>query len=259
MSKPKAIVKICRNVKRGKRFVAYIYRDGARVLIGGNLPGGLTGDPASDYEALLVGHHGVGRLLRSVVISLDCPTTPAMVNLHADGLARCAIEFCAKYAPGAPFVFAVHKNGGKLHCHVLPQNSNGEKCLEWSPDVLQEMQGFGWTARFESGRGKGVTQVEGKTVYPAKGTAAAALAGSAAEALKNLLANGDLTVARVRKDGSPLSLVFEGKRLRVQTVNAIDPGFSARLTEAMKDDDGGDYLLGIVEQKRAAKQQVKRH
>jgi len=254
MKKPTAIVRVCRNVKRGKRFVAYIYRDGARVLIGGNLPGGLTGDPVRDYDSLLIGHHGAGRLLRSVVISLDCPTSPAMVALHSDGLARCAIAFCAKFAPGSPFLFAIHKAGGKFHCHILPQNScNGEKCLEWGPDVLREMQGFQWSVEFESGRGKGLNEVSGKTSYPGKSTAAAKLAGMEVQELKALIGSGDLAVSRTRKDGSALSLVYEGRKMRVQTVSVLAADFAIRLQAAMTG-TGGDYLNEYLQSNRAANQ-----
>jgi len=253
VSKPRAIVRVCRNVKRGKRFVAYIYRDGARLLIGGNLIGGLTGDPSRDYDSLILGHHGAGRLLRSVVISLDCPTSPAMVALHSDGLARCAVAFCAKFAPGSPFVFAVHKNGGKLHCHVLPQNSTGEKCLEWGPDILKEMQGFQWSVEFESGRGKGLNAVKGRTSYPGKTTTAAKLSGMDVEGLKSVLGSGDLAVSRRRKDGSPLSLVYDGRKIRVQTVCALAVDFTIRLQAAMAD-DGGDYLNEYLQSSRAASQ-----
>jgi len=257
--KPKAIVHLGRNVQRGKRLVGYIYRDKAKVAIGGFLPGGVTGDPSQDYESLLMGHHGAGRLIRNVIISLNCPTSDEWIERHAAGLGRCADEFCERFAPDRPYVWAVHRNGAKLHCHVLPQNSsNEEKCLDWGPEILKEMQDFRWSYEFESGRGHGKNQMAGKTVYPGKSTLAAQLAGLDVEGLKSALDAGDLAVTRTRKDGSPLSVSFEGKKIRVQTINTFSAEFAARLVNAMNDADDGTYLLGMIEQNRAAKQQVRR-
>jgi hypothetical protein len=84
---------------------------------------------------------------------------------------------------------------------------------------------------------------------------AAKLAEMAVGEIKSLLYVGDLVVTRKRKDGSRVSLAFEGRKLRVQSVCAVDPDFSGRLLEAMQDDDGDDgYIMERLNQDRGAKQ-----
>ena len=257
MKKPKAIVHIGRNVTRPRRFIGYVYRDAALVCCGGRLPGGVTGNAAHDYESLILGHHGAGRLLRSLVISLDCPSSDDFVRLHSAALGHCCEDFCNRYAPGSPYLFGVHHLGNKLHAHLLVRNSDSEKCFDWRPEVLQEMQNFGWTTEFDSGRGKGLNHVVGKTCYPATHTVAGTLAALGVEALKALLEAGDLAITRTKKDGSPLTLKFEDRKIRVQTVSAIDSEFSERLCEAMNSDgDGGPLqLLELIRRNRSAKRQ----
>lgn len=247
MKPAKAIIRIGRNVKNGRRFVNYIYRDKARLCIGGDLVGGLTGDARRDYESLLLGHHNSGRLLRSLIISLDCPPTPDAIKDQTPRLVTCVTNFRDAFAPACPYLFALHKNGGKLHAHVLIRNSDGNKCLEWSPETLKEMQSFRWTDRFDTGRGKGVNQIVGKTSYPGKNTTAAKLAGMSVDDLKTLFGSGELAISRTRKDGSPLSLVCDGKKIRVQSVCVIATDFAARLVAAMTTDDG-DYLLRLIQE-----------
>ena len=255
MKKTNGIIHICRNVSRPRRFIAYIYRISARVLIGGDLPGGVTGKAADDYENLIAGHHGSGRLLRSLVISLDCPISDKAISLYSAELGQCAADFRDKYSPGRPYLYAVHRLGKKLHAHVLLQNSDGDKCLEWGPETLQEMQSFEWSQNFESGRGKGKNQVKGKTSYPGKNTTAAKLAGMSVAELKKLLNDGELVIARIRKDGSPLSLVCAGKKIRVQSVAVIATDFAARLEAAMNTDDDGRYLLNLIRENCADEDQ----
>ncbi len=115
------------------------------------------------------------------------------------------------------------------------------------------MQDFDWTTQYVSGRGKGLNEVKGRTCYPGKTTTAAKLAGLDVEGLKTLLGSGDLVVSRRRKDGSPLSLVCEGRKMRVQTVCVLAADFGVRLQTAMAD-DGGNYLAEYLESTRAANQ-----
>jgi len=252
--KTRAIIHIGKNVAKPGQLVKYIYRDGALYCCGGQLPGGVTGNAKQDYESLILGHHGSGRLLRSLIVSLDCPSTDESVKMHSAALGQCCADFCKRFAPDSHYLYGVHRQGKKIHAHLLVCNSDGEKCLEWGRDVLREMQGFGWTVEFETGRGKGKNQVVGKTCYPGKNTVAAKLAGMAVEELKSLLDVGDLVVTRKRKDGSPVSLTFEGRKLRVQSICAVDPDFAGRLLEAMLDNDGDDGYIQKRLKNRDAKQ-----
>jgi hypothetical protein len=104
---------------------------------------------------------------------------------------------------------------------LLP-NSDGRRGLQWGPDFLSKLQDFTWTDAFESGRGKGLGKSLG--VYPhARKLPVRDLANLLLddngkvqrERWKQLVANGDVSDFRRRKDGSVISVAHQGKRIRL--------------------------------------------
>ena len=179
-------------------------------------------------DALLAGHHdrSVKRVCRSAVISVQTPenATEEQRKEIAARLLRCSRDL-QRFLKVASMLGWCHGNTKTLHMHLLFPNSNGRRTLNLTPKLLREIQDFKWTREFLSGRGKGK---RGSLSFNPKApglklnTLAAILMDQdgkiVEERWERLVSEGHISEYRYRKNGSIISFMFGGKRMRIDTL-----------------------------------------
>jgi len=229
--RPRALIRHCLLAEgRNPREVAAMRRDGHRVVqILNGMDTGTIGTPAVTARNLC-GDVPEGRApLRHVVISAQ-DTTGAGDRLEAfKCLAAVAQDWIAAFAPDSNFLAITHDDRKHPHIHLLLANSDrspDERRLSWSPGTVSEMQGLGFVTEdtrekflVESGRHRGVTRREqGGMPYPGAPLAALKLANLTTKQIEEYEQQGTLSVGRRDKQGNVLSVIFEGRRIRLSTI-----------------------------------------
>ena len=216
---------IIHTVKRDgpvKKRVAYLANKS--VLIGdwvGN-------DVTFNSERLMEGHHGKGRKTRHIILSLeqggDLPDTL---------FATAAERFMATFAPQSAWLGAVDRNTKSVHLHLLLCNSDGERTLNLSPSVLSKMQEVeSWTG--------GILETGKRGAILSKLTTAAQIKSMTYEQIHDAIERGSITVGRCNRKGEITSIIFNGRRVRLSTVQRV-----ASLGDA-ENRDAANASLGVV-------------
>lgn len=130
------------------------------------------------------------------------------------------------YSPDRQWTAAVHKHDGRYHLHAAVSNYDKDgNPINFRPFQVKEMAAMAFTKAAVSAKGTG--KGKGVSVYPrAKKLIVRDLAAllvdeagrlkdAAWEAFKE---TGVLSKFRLRKDGSPISFEFGGKRIRFETL-----------------------------------------
>ena len=133
-----------------------------------------------------------------------------------------------------PYSLLGHRDRFHPHTHGAFCASNGYRCIDFSPRHLIWLQSFAWVServrnlyQIESGRGHGRRSREvGRVSYGAATKADYGLsremniAQSApiySEIIEKI-GRGEIEVARRRKDGTPISVLIAGKKIRLSTL-----------------------------------------
>ena len=204
----------------------------------------LGNDVALNAERLMEAHHGGrGRKTRHVLVSLEQGG-----DLPDEQMGEVAARFAAAFAPGVAWLGAVDRNTKAVHIHLLLVNSDGERCLNFSPSILQQMQNVAaWSGGLlENGRRGAILQ---------KLTTAKQLSQMTYEQIQNAIETGTLTIGRRSKFGVVSSVVLAGRRVRLSTVQR-----AAALAAAHGDATHrlvGDAKMGVVGTMDAQRQRRK--
>ena len=133
----KAIVAIKTSSSRPTELLRHCYRPHGRykdevecedrvISVGGKIDGGITKDPKTDLQSLLLRHHGQGKRVRHVVISFEdshgLDRAKALSNLP-----KIVEDFVKKYAPHSDYIFVTHQDRQHPHVHLLVCNSDKKK------------------------------------------------------------------------------------------------------------------------------------
>jgi hypothetical protein len=149
----KIIVHIKDSTRSARKTLAHCYGQGRSIkevacedrvveIINGLEVGTPERDPAVDAEKLLVHHHALGkaREVKHVVLSVEDLEDEVERREAAQGLAQAAREYAEKYAPGCQYIAVIHQDREHVHAHLVVCNSNGKRCIKWSPGHCREMQ-----------------------------------------------------------------------------------------------------------------------
>lgn len=136
------------------------------------------------------------------------------------------------YAQGMPWVAALQKHNGIFHLHAAVANVNSSgRPLKFRPHQVVAMSEMRFTEHAISARGKGkkglkiYTKARGKLEVEDLAELLAAPGGGIKAAVwKQLKDKGLLTDFRTRKDGAVVSFSYQGRRMRMKTLE----GFIAR-------------------------------
>ena len=202
--KPKCIVHVIRHTGNPTRQVSYLAKKG--VLIGP----WVSDDVRLNSALLMESHHGRGRKTRHVVISLE-----QGAECEDSLFEKVAEQFVAAFAPGAEWRGAIDRGKTKcLHMHILLSNSLNGRTLRFSPDTLRQMQQVNiWSKNLlESGKSDKITS---------RLSSARKLAEKSYEQIRNEIENGQITIARCSKRGEVSSVFYEGRRIRLATIQRV--------------------------------------
>ena len=213
---------IVHTVKRDgptKKRVAYLANK--KTLLGD----WLGNDAALNAERLIENHHGKGRKTRHFIVSLEHGA-----DLPDEQMGEVAERFAAAFAPGVAWLGAVDRNTKAVHLHLLLCNSDGERTLNFSPQILRKMQEVAtWSG--------GVLETGRRGAVLAKLTTAKQLKEMTYEQIRTAIENRTLEVGRRNKEGVITSVVLGGRRVRlstVQRVGTIGGGSENRLPDVPK-------------------------
>jgi hypothetical protein len=185
--------------------------------LSGNVEGILLREAAIDSFTLLSGHHGKGRPVRHVVISMEDCADPFLRTASFRRLIKMARQFVRKFARGARYIAIVHADRLHPHVHLIVCNSDGRRTLNWTPATLREMQSMLWTSLATSGRGTGKNKAV--AVYPlARQLDAKTISTLTPEQINDLITAKQLSIGRVNRAGDLTSVVFNGRRVRLSTI-----------------------------------------
>lgn len=202
----RAIVHIVKRDGPVRKRVGYLANKA--VLLGDWLGNGV----ALNAERLMEGHHGKGRATRHVVLSLEQGG-----DLPDSHLAVVAEKFTATFAPGVAWLGAVDRNTKAVHIHLLLCNSDGQRTLNFSPEVLKRMQAVSvWT--------DGIMQDGRRGAVLAKLTTAQQLKEMTHEQIEQQIRTGTLTIGRCNRKGEITSVILSGRRVRLSTVQRFALG-----------------------------------
>ena len=178
----RAIVHIVRRDGPVMKRVGYLANKS--VLIGDWLGNGV----AFNAERLVENHHGGrGRKTRHLIISLEQGG-----DSPSEQLAAAAERFVAEFAPSSAWLGAIDRDTRAVHVHLLLVNSDGERCLDFSPSTLQRMQdAAAWSG--------GLLETGRRDAVIAKLTTAQQLNKMTYEQIQNAIETGTLTVGRRSK------------------------------------------------------------
>lgn len=160
------------------------------------------------------------------------------------------------YAPGMPWVAALQKHNGIYHLHAAIGNVNSlGRPLKFRPHQVVAMSDMKFTDKAVSAKGTGkkglklYTKARGKLEVEDLAALLAAPGGGIKAAVWELLKDKELLKDfRERKDGSVVSFAYQGRRMRMATLE----GFIARLPAA-DSSSGGGYTATPVTPKTPSK------
>lgn len=187
-----------------------------------------VGRPKDLAALLLYEHHDITacKPARTFIISAETPKDSTTEQLKdIDAKLEQAFFDLKKFLGGLPMLGWLHGNTSTRHLHGVFPNSDTRRGLNITPQMLSRLHDFAWTRAFESGRGQGKRKA--LTVYPhARKLAVRDLAEQLIKSdgtvdlarWDGLQTSGIITDFRIRKDGSPVSFEFNGKRIRVTTL-----------------------------------------
>ena len=151
----------------------------------------------SILKSLLLEHHGKGKLLRHVVLSLEDCLDPLLRRSWFSRLEKMAFDFMRRFAPNSRFIGIGHGDRVHTHAHLLISNSDGRRTLDWSPSMVKEMQSMSWTAHAVPGRGAG--RGKAVAVYPlAKNLDAKTISTLTPEQIHELINTRQLQIGRAQ-------------------------------------------------------------
>ena len=139
----------------------------------------------------------------------------------------------ATFAPASAWLGAVDRNTRAVHLHLVVCNSDGERTLNFSPSVLSKMQEMeSWTG--------GILETGKRGAILAKLTTAKQLKEMTYEQIHDHIKRGSITVGRCNRKGEITSIIFNGRRVRLSTVQRV-----ASLGNA-ENRDAANASLGVV-------------
>lgn len=194
-----------------------------------------TGHPKFDAALLLAHHHGRGKEARHLIFSgEELPTaTPEQYQHAIAAMVAAAEDFAAKHAPGHAYIIQSHLDRFHPHAHMIMCASNGQRCIDWGPEQLKGFQSLDFLStttqnkyQLEPGRGHGKRKPGvGRIAYNH------AVTGELHQTKEQQLAErldyelilaaidaGTITVSRRTKSGKPLSVVIDGRVIRLSTI-----------------------------------------
>jgi hypothetical protein len=205
-----------------------------------------TLDPQFDAQLLLANHHGKGKEARHLIFSAEeLPNaTPEQYQHALDGVVAAAVDFARVEAADHDFIIVPHCDRHHPHCHMVLCASSGQRCIDWGPDQLKKFQGLDFVTpatkalyQLIPGRGAGkrppgVGRVayDHAVTHDFHQTNERNLANKLDyELILKAINDGDIQVSRRTKAGKPLSVVLDGKVVRLSTLRkaslaASDPG-----------------------------------
>lgn len=189
------------------------------------------GTPRQLAELLLAFHHDprATRLCRTAVISVKTPrnATPEQLDDIDRRLLRAAADL-QKFLRVASMLGWVHGDTTTRHIHLIFANSTGRRTLDLRPKFLKELQAMQWTVQFLTGRGRG--RGRALRAYPkAKRLSVRVLAlmlldsrGQVRKGIwSKLVRSGKISDFRHRKNGDIISFQFQGRRIRLATLQSF--------------------------------------
>jgi hypothetical protein len=184
--------------------------------------------PKEIEQSLLCDHHDrhvKARVCRTVIISVQTPNKATKEQID-DLVKRTENAFRDLFkelnVPGAAWI---HGNTKTIHGHGIFPNSDGQRTLNITPNILRTLQDFKWTEDLDSGRGKG--ERGALPVYPkAKHLAVRTLAELIFDNKNEIgekelsLLEKDAVITEVRRktNGEAISFLFRDKRFRFTTL-----------------------------------------
>jgi hypothetical protein len=242
----KMIVRVSPSKQRAWRMLEHIYSQGdykaerdisnrvgeVRYQLASGVP---TLDPKFDANLLLSRHHGKGKEARHLIFSgEELPNaTPEQYQHALNGIVAAALDFAAARAPGHDFILVPHSDRHHPHIHLILAASNSERCIDWGPNDLKKVQGLDFVSpavqalyQLEPGRGKGkrppgVGRVayDHAVAHDFHETHEQKIAVKLDyERILQAITDGDITVSRKTKNGKPLSVVLDGRVIRLSTL-----------------------------------------
>ena len=159
--------------------------------------------------------------------------TPAAFQFALNAVVAAAVDFAATQAPGHDYIIVPHSDRFHPHCHLALSASNSRRCIDWGPNDLKIFQGLSFLAsatkalyQLEPGRGKGKRPAGvGRVAYDHAvahdfhQTKERSLAERLDyDKILKAVAAGDIGVSRRAKNGKPLSIIIDGRRVRLSTL-----------------------------------------
>lgn len=194
-----------------------------------------TFDPHFDAGLLLTNHHGKGKEARHVIFSgEEMPHATETEYQHAiAAMVSAAVDFAAVYAPGHAYIIQSHLDRFHPHAHMVLCASDGQRCVDWKPEQLKKIQGLDFLsettkAQYQliSGRGRGkrpagvgrisYANAVNNEFHATKEHQTAVKLDY--ERILQAITDGDITVSRKTKNGKPLSVVLDGRVIRLSTL-----------------------------------------
>lgn len=141
-------------------------------------------------------------------------------------LTRVCRDWIAAYAPDRNWLFGFHNDNGILHGHLAVANLGPDsKPLKFRPHVVVAMSEMAFTKHAISAKGKGkiglpiYTKTRKKLLVQELAAALLDTNGNIQpKAWDQLEGQGLITEFRTRKDGSLISFIYQGKRIRLSTL-----------------------------------------
>lgn len=194
-----------------------------------------TLDPKFDAGLLLSRHHGKGKEARHIIFSAEeMPNATEAEYQHAlSGVVDAAVDFATTQAPGHDFIIVPHKDRHHPHCHAVLCASDSDRCIDWGAKDLKNFQGLSFLRpetqqhyQLISGRGRGKRPAGVGRISYANAVNHVFHATVEHETANKLdyehilqaIADGIITVSRKTKAGKPLSVLIDGKAVRLSTL-----------------------------------------
>ena len=237
----RAIVHLVKRDASPQRRVGYLANKA--VLVGD----WIGNDIAFNAEALLFDHHGGrGRKTRHVILSLERDA-----DMGDERLTEVAENFMFTFAPSSAWLGAIDRNTRATHVHIVLSNSDGERTLNFSPAVLTRMQDVAaWS--------NGILQAGKRGAVLSKLSTAQQLETMTHEEIQDAVRRGEIQVGRCNRRGEITSVIFQGRRVRLSTVQRV----AAAAVERDPANRGYDHsevrLDGSVDRRRNRRQDAAR-
>jgi hypothetical protein len=230
----KIIVHIKDSSRSARKTLAHCYGQGRSIkevecqdrvvrLINGLEVGTPERNPAADAEKLLIHHHALekAREVKHVVLSVENLKFVHSREKAVEGLAQAAQDYAAKYAPGCQYLAVIHQDREHVHAHLVICNSNGKRCIKWSPSHCREMQQITpWCSvkMFTPGKKQGLTCGELSSLSRRlEKTELAKLVKLSPKQIYDQFKDDPKT--RWTEDGKRMiSIEMNGKRIRISTI-----------------------------------------